>query len=331
MMSQASPASSPQKTPRSDPSIATRLLNSIGRSVIGKPEAIELVITGFLAGSHVLLEDLPGTGKTLLAKSLARSFNGTFKRIQFTSDIMPSDITGNSIFNLKSGEFEFIPGPIFSHIILADEINRATPRSQSSLLEVMEENQVTVDGVTHPLERPFFVIATQNPLESYGTFPLPESQLDRFVLSFSMGYPAASEELQILRLHRENTRATQSRSLHEQLEAVVSVKEMLAAQQACAEVTVSDEVERFLLQVVQATREDERFALGASTRAAVAFLRAAQAYAWIQGRNYVSPDDVKYLAPFVLNHRVALRQPARRPEKMASLRDLVNQVYRRQA
>lgn len=311
----------------SEPQIAQRLIESISRSVIGKPEAIRLVVTGFLAGSHVLLEDVPGTGKTLLAKSLARSFNGHFKRIQFTSDIMPSDITGNSIFNLKTGEFEFIPGPIFSNIILADEINRATPRSQSSLLEVMEENQVTVDGSTHILERPFFVIATQNPLESYGTFPLPESQLDRFVLSFSLGYPGMAEEAQILRLHRENTLKTQSRSLHDQLQAVVSQEEMLIAQQACAEVTVTDEIEQLLLLIVQATRENERFALGASTRAAVAFLRAAQAYAWVLGRNYVIPDDLKYLAPFVLSHRISLRQPARKPEKVAAVVELVNEVF----
>lgn len=310
------------------PDLAQRLFDSMTRSVIGKSEAVELVLTGFLAGSHVLLEDMPGTGKTLLAKSLARSFNGTFKRIQFTSDIMPSDITGNSVFNLKSGEFEFIPGPIFSNIVLADEINRATPRSQSSLLEVMEENQVTVDGVTHKLERPFFVIATQNPLESYGTFPLPESQLDRFVLSFSMGYPGAAEEAQILRLHRENTRQHQSRSLDERLDAVVDAQDLRQAQQAVSEVALSDEIERFLLGVIQATREDQRFALGGSTRSAVAFLRALQAYAWIKGRNYVIPDDVKYLAPFVLNHRVALHQPARRPEKMALLQDVVQSVYR---
>jgi len=322
-MSQASSLSS------SDPSIAQRLIKSISRSVIGKPEAITLVVTGFLAGSHVLLEDKPGTGKTLLAKSLARSFNGRFKRVQFTSDIMPSDITGNSIFNLKTGEFEFIQGPIFSNIILADEINRATPRSQSSLLEVMEENQVTVDGATHILQRPFFVIATQNPQESYGTFPLPESQLDRFVLSFSMGYPGLSEETQILRLHRENTLKTQSRSLDEQLETVVSSEEMLQAQKACAEVSVSDEVERLLLLIIRASRENEAFALGASTRAAVAFLRAAQAYAWIMGRNYVIPEDIKYLAPFVLSHRISLRQPARKPEKMQAVRDLVNEVFER--
>ncbi len=300
-----------------------RLIDSISRSIIGKPEAIELVVTALLAGSHVLLEDMPGTGKTLLAKSLARSFDGSFKRIQFTSDIMPSDITGNSIFNMKTGEFEFIPGPIFSNIILADEINRATPRSQSSLLEVMEENQVTVDGETYGLEKPFFVIATQNPLESYGTFPLPESQLDRFIFSFNMGYPGLAEETDILRLHRQNTHQTRTTSLHFQLEPVVNAEEIRESQFEAWSVEVSDEVERLLLTIMQATRTDERFALGASTRASVAFLRAIQAYAYLKGRNYTTPDDLKYLAPFVLGHRIALRQPARRPEKIAVIQDLV--------
>lgn len=305
-----------------------RLIDSISRSIIGKPEAIELVVTALLAGSHVLLEDLPGTGKTLLAKSLARSFDGSFKRIQFTSDIMPSDITGNSVFNMKTGEFEFIAGPIFSNIILADEINRATPRSQSSLLEVMEENQVTVDGETYALDLPFFVIATQNPLESYGTFPLPESQLDRFILSFNMGYPDLAEETDILRLHRQNTKQTRTTSLHFQLEPVVNAQELREAQHEAMSVDVSDEVERLLLLVMQATRNDERFALGASTRASVAFLRAIQAYAILKGRNYTIPDDIKYLAPFVLAHRIALRQPARRPEKVAAIQDLVKQVLK---
>lgn len=306
-----------------------RLIESISRSVIGKPEAIEFVVTAFLAGSHVLLEDTPGTGKTLLAKSLARSFAGSFKRVQFTSDLMPSDITGNSVFNMKTGEFEFIPGPIFSNIILADEINRATPRSQSSLLEVMEENQVTVDGVTHALERPFFVIATQNPLESYGTFPLPESQLDRFMLSFSMGYPSLKEETEILRLHRQNTIDTHTTSLHYQLQAVVNADEIRAAQEQASKVAVSDEIERLLLQIVQRTRSDERFAIGASTRASVSFLRAVQAYAFLQGRDYAIPDDIKYLAPFVLAHRVALRQPVRRPEKLALIQELVAEALKK--
>lgn len=308
-----------------------KLIHSISRSVVGKPQAIELVVTAFLAGSHVLLEDVPGTGKTLLAKSLASSFDGSFKRIQFTSDIMPSDITGNSIFNMKTGEFEFIPGPIFSNIVLADEVNRATPRSQSSLLEVMEENQVTVDGITHTLERPFFVIATQNPLESYGTFPLPESQLDRFMLSFSMGYPNFDEETRILRLHRQNTQNTQTTSLHHQLQTVVNVQDIRESQKQVAQVELSDEVERLLLQIIHQSREDQRIALGASTRAAVSFLRALQAYAYLQGRNYVIPDDIKYLAPFVLSHRISLRQNLKRPEKMALISELVADVFKKSA
>jgi MoxR-like ATPase len=307
--------------------LAQTLINNIAQAVLGKEEAIKLTVTAFIAGGHVLLEDMPGVGKTLLAKSLASSFEGKFKRIQFTSDIMPADITGNSVYNMKTSEFEFVPGPIFSHIILADEINRATPRSQSSLLEVMEEQQVTVDGTTHHLEKPFFVIATQNPLESYGTFPLPESQLDRFMLSLSMGYPNFEQELKILQLHRQNSQQNETTSLHQQLKAVISAADTQALQKQIHLIDVSDEMEKFILGIIHQTRIDSRLSMGASTRAAVAFLRACQALAYIEGRSFVIPDDVKFLAPYVLSHRIVTRQLNKRQDKDALIREISNDVF----
>lgn len=311
-----------------DYSLAQELIESMSKSVIGKRPMVELVVTALIAQGHVLLEDIPGTGKTLMAKSLAKCFEGSFKRIQFTADMMPSDITGNTIYNMKSGEFEFIKGPIFAQIILADEINRATPRSQSSLLEVMEEKQVTVDGETHMMQTPFFVIATQNPLESYGTFPLPESQLDRFMLSFSMGYATFEDEMAILKMHRANTLKTQTHSLHHQLSSVLSAPELMKMSQSANAVEVSDEVEAYLLRLMTQTREGEHFAHGASTRASVAFFRAAQAYAFIQKRSFVTPDDIKYLAPFVLTHRVATHHPTTRAEKFALVQKMSEDCFK---
>ncbi|PIQ26776.1 magnesium chelatase [bacterium (Candidatus Blackallbacteria) CG17_big_fil_post_rev_8_21_14_2_50_48_46] len=312
----------------SNTSPAQLLIDSISQSVIGKPDAVKLTVVAFIAGGHILLEDMPGMGKTLLAKSLAQSFKGNFKRVQFTSDMMPADITGSSVFNMKTHEFEFIPGPIFANIVLADEINRATPRSQSSLLEVMEERQVTVDGKTHLLGKPFFVIATQNPLESYGTFPLPESQLDRFMLSLSIGYPNFEQERTILQLHRENTQKTQETSLHKRLEAVLDIETAIEMQKQASQVEVSDEMEILILKIIQKTRETSLFSMGASTRAAVAFLRAAQALAYIEGRTYVIPDDLKLLAAHVLTHRVVTRQTQKRHEKELLLKELVNDCFR---
>ncbi len=306
---------------------AQALIQNISQAILGKEEAIKLTVTAFIAGGHILLEDMPGVGKTLLAKSLANSFAGNFKRIQFTSDIMPADITGNSIYNMKTGEFEFMPGPVFSHIILADEINRATPRSQSSLLEVMEEQQVTIDGKTYLLEKPFFVIATQNPLESYGTFPLPESQLDRFMFSLSMGYPDFEQELQILRLHRLNSKAAKTTSLHEKLKPVLSAADSQKLQQETQQIDVSDEIEHLILGLIHQTRKDNRLSMGASTRASVAFLRATQALALIEGRHFVIPDDVKFLAPYILSHRVVARQLNKRQDKENLIREMCNEVF----
>ena len=308
---------------------AQALIKNISQAILGKEEAIKLTVTAFIAGGHVLLEDMPGVGKTLLAKSLANSFAGNFKRIQFTSDIMPADITGNSIYNMKTGEFEFIPGPVFSHIILADEINRATPRSQSSLLEVMEEQQVTIDGKTYRLEKPFFVIATQNPLESYGTFPLPESQLDRFMFSLSMGYPNFEQEIQILRLHRQNSQTTQATSLHEKLKPVLTATDSQKLQQETQQIEVSDEIEHIILNLIHQTRKDNRLSMGASTRASVAFLRAAQAFALIEGRHFVIPDDIKFLAPYVLSHRIVAKQLNKRQDKESLIREMCNEVLAR--
>lgn len=306
---------------------AHKIFDSISQVIIGKPNAIKLTLTAFLAGGHILLEDIPGVGKTLLAKALARSFQGNFKRIQFTSDMMPADITGNSVYNLKTSEFEFIPGPVFSHIILADEINRATPRSQSSLLEVMEEQQVTIDGQTYRLEKPFFVIATQNPLESYGTFPLPESQLDRFMLSLSMGYPNFEQELNILKLHKKNSQTHHSTSLHECLETVINVEETRNLQTMVTQIEVSHEIEKLIIQIIQKTRNDPRITMGASTRAAVAFLRASQALAFLEERQFVIPDDIKFLAPHVLSHRIVTRQTNCRQEKESLIQSLLPDIF----
>ena len=303
---------------------AIQLVRHISKAVIGKSGYVALTVAAFLAGGHVLLEDMPGVGKTLLAKSLAQSFQGTFRRVQFTSDMMPADITGTSIYNLKTHQFEFIAGPVFTHILLADEINRATPRSQSSLLEVMEERQVTVDGKTHLLEQPFFVIATQNPLESQGTFPLPESQLDRFMLSLSLGYPEFEDELKILALHQTQSAVQQRSSLHEQLAPIVSVETIRALQQQVTQVEVSDEIQQYLLKIVRQTRQDARLLFGASTRAAVAYLRLAQAWAFVNGRAHVIPDDILSLAPFVLVHRVVTRQRSHKENKQ----DLINEIAR---
>lgn len=272
-----------------------KLTDNIAQIFVGKDVSVRLVIVALLSGGHVLLEDVPGVGKTLLAKSLARSINGKFQRIQCTPDLLPSDITGTSVWNQRDQVFEFVPGPIFAHIFLADEINRATPRTQSALLEVMEEQQVTVDGETRLVEKPFFVIATQNPIEYQGTFPLPEAQMDRFALSLSLGYPSAEEELQMLQRQGSNL---------DDLEPSLSPKDVLELQHQVSKVKVATPLQQYILNLVRASREDEDVRLGVSPRGTVALQRTTQALAFLEGRDYAIPDDVKLLAPYVLSHRL---------------------------
>jgi MoxR-like ATPase len=273
------------------------LTDNLSRTVVGKSNAIRLIIVALLSGGHALLEDVPGVGKTLLAKSLARSINGRFQRIQCTPDLLPSDITGTNIWNPNRREFEFLPGPAFTNVLLADEINRATPRTQSALLEVMEEKQVTVDGETRPVPQPFFVIATQNPIEYQGTFPLPEAQMDRFTLSFSLGYPTEAEELEMLQRHREPIGV-------DDLKPCISLEDVQELQRLVNQVKVAPELQQYMLNLVRASREDDEIALGVSPRGTVALQKATQALAFLEEREYAIPDDVKFLAPHVLSHRL---------------------------
>ena len=278
---------------------ARRILDAVRSVIVGKDDVIELALVALLCEGHLLLEDVPGIGKTMLAKSLARALGCEFQRIQFTPDLLPSDVIGVSIFNQKSGEFEFRPGPILSQIVLADEINRATPRTQSALLEAMEERQITVDGHTMPLKRPFLVLATQNPVELEGTFALPEAQLDRFLLRLHIGYPEESDEHEILARFKEE-------SPLDSLAPVIESVELIAMEQGIRHVFLEQDVEDYLVQVVRATREHSAVELGASPRATLALYRCAQALAALRGRSYVIPDDVKALAPSVLAHRLIL-------------------------
>jgi len=284
--------------------LAHRVRANVERVIVGKSDVIELVLVALLCEGHVLLEDVPGIGKTLLAKTVARSLGCTFRRIQFTPDLLPSDVTGVSFFNQKRQEFEFRPGPVFSQVLLADEINRATPRTQSALLECMEERQVTLEGETRTLPRPFLVLATQNPIELEGTFPLPEAQLDRFLLRLSLGYPSVEEEKSIARRFRGT-------SPLDALEPVVTAEELQAVQQLCQQVHISEAVEDYIVGIVRGTREHPLVELGASPRGTLALNRTARALAAISGRTFVIPDDVKRLAPAVLAHRLITSAQAR--------------------
>lgn len=275
----------------------TTLKEHLSRTIVGKDTSIDLVIVALLSGGHVLLEDVPGVGKTLLAKSLARSINGRFQRVQCTPDLLPTDVTGTSIWNPNSREFQFLPGPAFANVLLADEINRATPRTQSALLEVMEEQQVTVDGEARPVPQPFFVIATQNPVEYQGTFPLPEAQMDRFAISLSLGYPSLEEEMKMLQMQSNRVKV-------EDLQPCITIEQVLALQKLCSQVQIKQELQQYILDLVRTSRVDEEVVLGVSPRGAVALQRAAQAYAYLNGRNFAIDQDIKDLAPHVLSHRL---------------------------
>ncbi len=284
-------------------SVAERLCRNVERVLVGKRSVIQLAIVALLCEGHVLIEDVPGIGKTTLARGLARSIGGTFRRLQCTPDLLPSDVTGVSVFDQRTAQFEFRAGPIFANVLLADEINRATPRTQSAVLEAMQEAQVSADGVTRPLPRPFVVLATQNPVELEGTFPLPEAQLDRFLMRISLGYPSQEDEEALV------TRGVSVTS--EVVNAVVSAEEVLAAIAETSRIRLHEDVRRYLVQVTRATRADQDVRLGASPRATLALHRAAQASAAVQGRDFVLPDDVKCLAVPVLAHRLIASLEAR--------------------
>jgi MoxR-like ATPase len=285
-------------------SVAERIAQSVSQVLIGKRNEVRLTVLGLLSRGHILIEDIPGVGKTMMAKALSRTIGCTFSRIQFTPDMLPSDVTGVSLFNQKTREFEFRAGPIMAQIVLADEINRATPKTQAALLEAMEERQVTVDGVTYPLEEPFLILATQNPIEYEGTFPLPEAQLDRFVVRIQLGYPSPAEELTVLS-------AQQYEHPLNNLRQVVSVQELLAAQQAIREIYVAEEIKRYIVDLANASRQHPDVYLGSSPRGSLALFRTSQARAAMAGRDYVIPDDVKALAEVTLAHRIIVGPAAR--------------------
>jgi MoxR-like ATPase len=303
-------------------SLSNRLLENVGLVVLGKPEVIRLAVVALLAEGHVLIEDVPGVGKTLLARALAASIDCSFRRIQFTPDLLPSDVLGSSIYHAPSGEFVFKPGPLFANVILADEINRTTPRTQSALLEAMSDRQVSIEGQTYPLSLPFIVLATQNPYEFEGTYVLPESQLDRFMLRLRMGYPIRSEERKVFASHRDGEPVAA-------LGSVVTADEVLQLQHGVRMVQVDDAITDYLLEIVHATRRSEDLHVGVSTRGALTLYRAAQSFALVSGRNYVVPDDIKALVVPVLAHRVVGKSFLQAGEFGASeaiIRDIVDRI-----
>ncbi len=285
-------------------SYTKKIIDNCSRVIVGKDEVIRQITVSFLCGGHVLLEDVPGTGKTMLFRSFARTIGGDFRRIQFTPDLLPSDLTGINFYNQKTGEFQFRPGPLFAGMVLADEINRATPRTQSALLESMEERQVTVDGTTYPLAAPFMVMATQNPIESYGTFPLPEAQVDRFFMRLSMGYMTREQEMEVMA-------RTSTQQIIEELQQVVTPEETAELQRQLHEVKVSDDVAGFIMDIVRSTRETPELVSGVSTRGAIALYKASQVTAAMEGRDYVIPEDVVREAVAVLAHRVSAASGSR--------------------
>jgi MoxR-like ATPase len=300
----------------------TAVKNNLESCILGKSFEIKLLLSALLAGGHVLIEDVPGTGKTQLVKALAKSMSGDYRRIQCNPDILPSDITGVSVFHPHEERFVFRPGPVMTHILLADEINRATTKTQSALLEVMEERSVTADGVTHPLPHPFMLCATQNPIDFEGTYLLPEAQLDRFMMKIGIGYPDAGTEKAMLRSHSQGQPA-------DQLEPVTTMEEISAIQREVQHVHISEPLADYLLEIVRRTREHEDVLLGASPRASLAFMAAAKAYAFLEERDYVLPDDIKTLAPFVLEHRILLRPESRLGHRNVGevLQQILRQVH----
>ena len=296
-----------------------RLVGAVSEVIVGKEQEIELIATCYLCGGHILLEDVPGTGKTMLFRAFAKACGGSFKRIQFTPDVMPSDVTGINFYNMKAGEFEFRPGPVFADMVLADEINRATPRTQSSLLEAMAEGQVSVDGVTRALNRTFMVAATQNPIESYGTFPLPEAQMDRFMMRLKLGYMTREEEIGVA-LRKDTNDLIQA------LSQVVAKEETLRLRAELDEIEISEPVMGYLMDIVEKTRNDDRFNIGASPRGTIALCKTSRAYAAFRGRAFVTPDDVKTLAPHVLAHRLYYRTAVGSAEADALFRDMLKDI-----
>lgn len=280
-----------------------KVIQNVEKVMVGKRKPIELSLVALLAEGHVLLEDVPGVGKTLLVKTIAKSVSATFSRIQFTPDLLPSDLTGLSIYDKKEQDFIFKPGPLMGNIILADEINRTTPKTQSALLEGMEEGTVTVDGTTHHLSRPFFVMATQNPIEYEGTFPLPEAQLDRFLLKLDIGYPSKEEELEVLNRFEKHEPL-------DEVESVISLSQLMDMQEEVKNIFVEDSIKQYIVDIVNETRRHSSILLGVSPRGTLQLMKAAKSYAYIHGRDFVIPDDVKTLAPYVLSHRIVLHQEA---------------------
>ncbi|MDG5786043.1 MoxR family ATPase [Evansella sp. AB-P1] len=295
--------------------------NSISKVLVGKEKVAELVLIALLSRGHILLEDVPGTGKTMLAKTIAKLMEGKFRRIQFTPDVLPSDVTGIHFFNPKEQAFEMRPGPVMTNILLADEINRATPRTQSSLLEVMEEGQVTIDGETLQLPKPFIVIATQNPIESQqGTFALPEAQMDRFLMQINVGYPTFSEEQEMMKMYKEQEPI-------EHLSSIISLKEIEEMQAEVRKVTISDVMENYLLRIVHATRDSEYVDVGVSPRGTIALMHSIQTRAYLKDRDYVIPEDIKFLAPFVLSHRLVLTmESSMRRTKEEIFEEILNSI-----
>lgn len=297
-----------------------RLINACSKVIVGKNEEITLIGVCYLCGGHILLEDVPGTGKTMLFRAFAKATGGSFRRIQFTPDVMPSDITGINYYNMKKEEFEFRAGPIFANMVLADEINRATPRTQSSLLEAMAEGQVSIDGKTYPLEEPFMVAATQNPIESYGTFPLPEAQLDRFMMRMSLGYMTREEEIGV-------ALRADSIDLLKNVNCVIEQGETKRLREELDKIEISDAVMNYIMDIIVATRNDSRISIGASPRGTIALCKTARAYAAFNGRSYVIPEDIKKLAPIVLVHRLYFKNAAASREANEIFASVLNRIH----